>query len=134
MNLPRGRALTEIGLKAPDFFDKNVNVVLSNNQAHLEEFLLKVFEGQFIAYLTRFGEKDFQVILTPLTDTDGNIILALMLMKDITESMQREKLLIENERKLNELLETKNRFISILAHDLRNPFFFNSWLLRATPG
>jgi PAS domain S-box-containing protein len=120
--LAEGRALTEIGLKSPDFVDENVNVVLSNNQAHLEEFLLKVFEGQFIAYLTRFGEKDFQVILTPLTDTDGNIILALMLMKDITESMQREKLLIENERKLNELLETKNRFISILAHDLRNPF------------
>lgn len=120
--LAEGRSLTEMGLKSTDLVDKKVNVVFGNNQAHLEESLLKVFEGQIIAYLTRFGENDFQVILTPLTDSDGNIILALMLMKDITESVQREKLLIENEKKLNELLETKNKFISILAHDLRNPF------------
>jgi PAS domain S-box-containing protein len=41
---------------------------------------------------------------------------------DITERKQAELALKENEKKLNQLNIDKNRFISILSHDLKSPF------------
>ncbi len=121
--LAEGKALADIGLKPSDFENKSVDdVVYAGSQGPLNEILKKVFDGQMITDNTNIGHKDFKIILAPLADPHGQIIRALMLMQDISESLQREKRLRENEVKLSELLETKNRFISILAHDLRNPF------------
>jgi signal transduction histidine kinase len=52
----------------------------------------------------------------------GEIIGVIGTVYDITERKQTELALKESETKLHQLNLDKDRFISILSHDLRNPF------------
>ncbi|MGC8865661.1 MAG: PAS domain S-box protein [Bacteroidales bacterium] len=121
--LAEGLALHEMGLNSTDFENKSVlEFCISSPENKLEYLLEEVFRGKVITYQSAFHEKVYQITIIPLTEENEQINLVLLLMQDITEILQRENQLKENEAKLKKLLETKNRFISILAHDLRNPF------------
>jgi PAS domain S-box-containing protein len=58
----------------------------------------------------------------PFRDVNGEIIGVIGTVHDITERKRAELALKENERKLLQLNTDKDRFISILSHDLRSPF------------
>lgn len=121
--LAEGSALHDLGLKSSDFENKPViDFDVSPEESQLRDILEEVFTGKEITYQAAILDKIYQVIITPLKENNGQINLILLLIQDITESLRRENQLKESEAKLKKLLETKNRFISILAHDLRNPF------------
>lgn len=63
-----------------------------------------------------------EVFGSPIKDKKGNIWASLVSFQDITERKKAEKAIREIGDKLFHLNADKDRFISILSHDLRSPF------------
>ncbi|MBI2416752.1 MAG: PAS domain S-box protein [Ignavibacteriales bacterium] len=68
------------------------------------------------------NKKEVVISKSIVKNLDGSIAGVIGVINDITEKRTAERALVESERKLREANATKDRFFSIISHDLRSPF------------
>jgi PAS domain S-box-containing protein len=67
-----------------------------------------------VPFTGTFGRRDYDYLLVPVLDSDGEVAAVAGTTRDITERKKMEAALRESDRR-------KDEFIAMLAHELRNP-------------
>jgi len=105
-----GLSVYDINTAKTKTIDENMNKTSSREQ---NRFSLK----------HRLGDgavRDVEVHSSPI-EMEGKMVLVSTII-DITQKEEHLRRIEQNEKELKELNATKDRFFSIIAHDLRNPF------------
>lgn len=108
------------GLKDSEIWDPEIaNKLREHDKEVLTTMQPKVFEET-----TTCGDQKF-IWLThkfPLKDSSSGKVYIIGIEIDITERKQKEEEIKKYTKQLEELNKSKDKFISVLAHDLRGPF------------
>jgi PAS domain S-box-containing protein len=94
-----------------------------------QSFLLPIFEQSqpfinTVSLVKRVDGSSFwgNWYFGPLVDINGKVVEVVAIMTDFTSRQALEQRLRDNEDRLLKLNDTKDRFFSIIAHDIKNPF------------
>lgn len=111
------------GYSAEEIIGRNVRCLIPQDLQHEEETILsKIRRGERISHYETVRMKksgqlfDVSITISPLIDSEGKIIGASKIAREITERKRIEKQLIESEK-----LAATGRMAATVAHEINNP-------------
>jgi PAS domain S-box-containing protein len=115
----KNQAIHEI--LTPDSIVKVGTYMQEQYLAYISGMPLSSFKGEVDYYRKDGSILHTEVLTYPILGEDIDSTLILGVTRDITERKLFESKLLEQAQILNELNATKDKFFSIIAHDLKNP-------------
>ncbi|KAF0129514.1 MAG: Sensor protein [Bacteroidetes bacterium] len=111
-----------IGIKGKEMVGKTMDELFPAEfaRAITEDDWQVVSKGIELKLNEVLNNRSYLTIKFPIKDQSRNLLAGYTI--DITELKEAELALLESETELRELNATKDKFFSIIAHDLRSPF------------
>jgi len=105
----------------------NILDVITHKEARekVKQNIDKAFLGQEFTLIEKFREFDdanyYENTYSPIYYTDNQIEGVVVIVRDISDKIANQKKLEQSEIELRELNKSKDKFFSIIAHDLKSP-------------
>jgi PAS domain S-box-containing protein len=116
------------GYTKEEAIGRNIRMLIPKEQLSEEDYIIdKIKKGERVEhYETVRVAKDgrrltLSLTISPIRDSEGNIIGASKISRDITEKIRIENELKKYNEKLEELNKYKDQFMAIASHELKTP-------------
>lgn len=122
--LADGPLLQELGIQPQAYEGKKPGVLTQSPSdiALINDMMEKSFQGFLPVSEIKITNRICQMQTLPILETNQEISLGMLVVRDITDERESQRRLVDSEAQLRELNATKDKFFSLLAHDLKNPF------------
>ncbi len=116
------------GYPPDDIFDQPLTTLVVPEQAHLLsqtfDTIVQIRESKRLEVTAQYQDSvpfDADMVLSPVVGSDNHLFGVICSLRDITNRKQMEAQLRKMLEREMELSEIKTRYVSMAAHDLRNP-------------